>query len=203
MARDMLDGDTQHTFKHDLESFFWVLLYLLMLPSEIKSEHAEKAAFILEDLFHTDMELVSGKKYGLLRPKQKLWINPKYSVVARYMKELKSLVRNEWAIVDGTGTGDGLTYDGMLDVLNRALGALEESNPRREVPVSWQRLLPKTGAKRSRSFASSPSSASLEPSIDPSSGSGGSSGGSGRGGGSGSGSDEESRPAKKRKGSPE
>jgi hypothetical protein len=92
MARNIVAGTAAHTFKHDLESFFWVLLYLLMLPSEEKGDHAEAAA--------------------------------------------------------------------------RSLEALEENNPRRVCPVGWQRILPKTGSKRSRNFASSPSDATLDPIVD-------------------------------------
>jgi hypothetical protein len=167
MAYTVLAGiDTTHTFKHDLESFFWVLLYLLMLPSEEKSAYAKKAALALEDLFQTDVESAPRKKASLLDESAKLVINPKYSVVVPYMEELKLLVKEEWEIARGRGIRPGLSYDGMLDILNRALGALEETNPRRVSPVSWQRILPKSTSKRSRTFASSPSSATLDPSDD-------------------------------------
>jgi hypothetical protein len=180
MAYGVLAGNTTHTFKHDLESFFWVLLYLLLLPTEANSEHAEMAALDLEHLFETNLIWAEINKAGLLDERQNLRINPKYSVVAPFMEELKLLIKEEWAVVQGQRTGaQGLTYDRMLDILNRALGALEGNNPRRASPISWQRLLPKTGTKRSRNFASSPSNATLDhPGVE-----------------------EESRPAKKKKGS--
>jgi hypothetical protein len=138
MAIGALGGDF-HTVQHDLESFFWVLVYLLGLPTNREGPHGERAAVVLDLMFATSLYSAALRKRGILLYPEPLPINPIYEAVTPFINELRLAVEDNYDLSRGK-RGAILTYDAFLKILDDALVALEDDNVnvQRDSPFNWR-----------------------------------------------------------------
>jgi hypothetical protein len=170
MAISILNRTERHNFKHDLESFFWVLYYLLVLPTSLEQDEVYRAGARsdLNGMLTGDYVTVASFKHAILT-KKALWINPIYSVVASHMESLRRLfgveimrtVYPEMVLPDLPE----LTYKSFLDVIDKALHDLGGGggDVSRVPPLRLEELESKgtlnasTGIPRTHSVSSPPS----------------------------------------------
>jgi hypothetical protein len=156
MAISILRGSERHGFKHDLESFFWVLYYLLALPTDLEQDevYRTEARADLNGMLIGGYYMVANSKGGIVS-RGKLWINPIYSVIAERMEELNRLFYTENHRCRGKDPErlklyPELTYESVLDVLDKALKDLAGGGDVSRVPP-----LRLEGFESKRSFDSS------------------------------------------------
>jgi hypothetical protein len=159
-----------HTAQHDLESFFWVLVYLLVLPTDQKAHHTTLAIEVLEDMFAPTFSQASQRKGGVLIRVGPLPINPAYMVVAPFIQKLRMAVRRNFNLTE-TGEGTKLSYEAVLQILDEALVVLgdDKVNVMRVPAVRWKRPPKATHEKATVSHANPTSPADVPlPSISAS-----------------------------------
>jgi hypothetical protein len=137
MAIGALKGEF-HTIQHDLESFFWVLVYLLILPTNRTAPHTANAIDVLDDFFAATLAKAARRKRAVLE--ETLPINPAYKVVAPFIEELRRAADANYDRSLGK-QGAELTYEAFLKILDKALDALEDDkvNATRVPALNWKR----------------------------------------------------------------
>jgi hypothetical protein len=127
MAINILEQSKLHSFKHDLESFFWVLYYLLALTTGKDQDltYTRKVVAALGGMCNRSYNTVADHKHLILTKKPPLWINPIYSIVAGHMEALRQLLGVE--ILHNAYLGMALPghpevmYKSFLDIIDEVL----------------------------------------------------------------------------------
>jgi hypothetical protein len=142
MAVNVLKQIEMHCFKHDLESFFWVLYYLLALPTG-KDQDPTYTRTVLADLggmCNGSYDQVAMYKSAIIQA-ERLWINPVYSVIAGRMEELQGLFEGEIQRRKFKGPPELIpvlypefTYQRFLDILDKALHDLGDGGDVSRIP---------------------------------------------------------------------
>jgi hypothetical protein len=153
MAVGILEQSEEHSFRHDLESFFWVLYYLLALPTD----RDQDARYMSWSKVHLNAILEGGSnsKLGIIATCD-VWINPIYSVMADRMKALMDLFANRRHLRHFKGPRElllqlypELTYESFLDIIDNALHDLEGADVSRVPPLPLESLESKPYLHRS------------------------------------------------------
>ncbi|KAJ8496367.1 hypothetical protein ONZ51_g1130 [Trametes cubensis] len=118
-AIDLLDPTMQtplHQARHDLESFYWVLLWIVLrhtVYTHVAGQNACETAFVYGD----DLKAVSTKRSWLVGPLPTIPGNePLTELIYELTGQIYQATLNErW------GTRTPLTYDALLATFNRAL----------------------------------------------------------------------------------
>jgi hypothetical protein len=173
MAIDVLDQyeGHSHNHKHDLESFFWVLYYLLILPTEEDSAYGQCAYRDLKIMFSACYRTAGALKTSIIYSQKPTPINPAYTVVLSFVEELRRAIRRDFTTRHLRDeemeyqAKEWFTYDAFLDVLDRALVqlSLPGVDVVRRPSVKWSEFMPESNPDRAVAFASPPSNASVQP----------------------------------------
>ncbi|KAG8926521.1 hypothetical protein FRC02_008838 [Tulasnella sp. 418] len=120
-ANDESSSSALHDFKHDLQSFFWVLLFIcagtpiFRQRGYLDYRHPSSKTVAVFANFPTSAA-ASAYKYGYLMDKDHpVWVAPAFTAMAGPLRELRDLLRpteEKW---------DALTHDAFISVLERAL----------------------------------------------------------------------------------
>jgi hypothetical protein len=163
MAINVLKKTEIHNHKHDLESFFWVLFYLLILPTEKGGIHGFSAHWYLEAMVSADFETAGSGKQTIILNRNDPPINPAYTVMLPFVVELRHAIRKDFLTDEQRAEDPGyhakerFTYDAFLDVLDRALVGLSMpgADVARQPPVPWSDFGFKSDAKPELSISAS------------------------------------------------
>ena len=124
MAIDLLDPKTKaalHTYRHDLESFFWVLLWIVLRHTT--HDHANgRAACQTFFPFGNDSQATTSKRGYLGGYSIEITNNvPLTRLLAKFKNMVSRATAPEDPLLDDLNTRVPLTYDSVLEIFNEAL----------------------------------------------------------------------------------
>ncbi|KAG8910405.1 hypothetical protein FRC00_008252 [Tulasnella sp. 408] len=136
----ILDQTLKHEVRHDIESVFWVLLYLIL--REERSKHAKTA---LSALLSTDFKVVRGEKSVFLGRA----LNPDYALGLKLEGRFKDLARfvYRFASLFSPSETNTIKLEDIFSMIDTEILSLPQGSGKKVEP---EVILPSVGSGRSK-----------------------------------------------------
>ncbi|EPT03332.1 hypothetical protein FOMPIDRAFT_89023 [Fomitopsis schrenkii] len=120
MSVDVLEGKMTHEARHDLESFFWLLLFVILRHTDHEHELGERAIRVIFGGAGDEFDTCKRSKVYFLAHDKPVQIkgNP---ALTHILKEFHALCKLNFVDYTGPVARPGMTHLQVLDIFDRAL----------------------------------------------------------------------------------